>query len=426
MKGNLYMQKKIIVFVVFVLIGSLFAQPAAADRIYIDITSPGIKRLPIAIQPFVGAKEVSDIVKADMTFTGLFDCLADAAQIERTDQPFSQMSWKGLGVEMVVKGVATSSTAQSLNVIVSAYDVVEGREVLKKEYSAKPDLARLLAHAIANDIYKILTGKQGIFKTKIAFVGLTAGTKQLYMMDWDGQRMYTMGIKGGIILAPRWSSDGSKLIYSAEKERKWGIYVIDMNSMRELRIMSQSGTSIVGNFFPDGRRFAFSTSRDGYSDIYLGDIGGMPSRKIIASPWIDVSPSVSPDGSSIIFVSNRSGGPQIYISDKEGFGVRRLTFEGNYNTAPAWSPVGDKIVYASMIGGKNQIFIMKADGSRATQLTNSGNNEDPCFSPDGRHIAFTSTRDGSPGIFIMRANGEGLQRITPKGFRAASPGWSPY
>jgi TolB protein len=420
------MQKRITVLIVFILLTALYVQTADAERIYIDITAAGIRKLPIAIQPFVGAKEVSDIVKTDMTFTGLFDCLAEAAQIERPDQPFSPMSWKGLGVEMVVKGVATSSTAQSLNVTISAYDVVEGREVLRKEYSAKPDLVRLLAHSIANDIYKILTGQQGIFKTKITFVGQTSGTKQLYMMDWDGERMYPMGIKGGIILAPRWSYDGSKLIYSAEKDRKWGIYVIDMNSMRELRIMSQAGTSIVGNFFPDGRRFAFSTSRDGYSDIYLGDIGGMPSHKIIASPWIDVSPSVSPDGSSIIFVSNRSGGPQLYISDKDGFGIRRLTFEGNYNTAPAWSPVGDKIVYASMIGGKNQLFIMKADGSGATQLTNSGNNEDPCFSPDGRHIAFTSTRDGSPGIFIMRTNGEGIQRMTPKGFRAASPGWSPY
>jgi TolB protein len=420
------MQKRIMVLIVSMLLTALCVQTADAERIYIDITAAGIRKLPIAIQPFIGAKEVSDIVKADMTFTGLFDCLADAAQIERPDQPFSPMSWKGLGVEMVVKGVATSSTAQSLNVIISAYDVVEGREVLRKEYTAKPDLMRLLAHSIANDIYKILTGQQGIFKTKIVFVGQTSGTKQLYMMDWDGERMYPMGIKGGIILAPRWSSDGSKLIYSAEKDRKWGIYVLDMNSMRELRTISLLGTSIVGNFFPDGRKFAFSTSRDGYSDISLGDIGGMPSRKIIASPWIDVSPSVSPDGSSIIFVSNRSGGPQIYISDKEGFGVRRLTFEGNYNTSPAWSPVGDKIVYASMIGGKNQIFTMKPDGGGVTQLTNSGNNEDPCFSPDGRYIAFTSTRDGSAGIFIMRANGEGVKLMTPKGFRSASPGWSPY
>ena len=419
------MRKIIPAFAVFIILAALFIEPCSADKIYIDITSSGIKKLPIAIQPFVGAKEVSDIVKADMTFTGLFDCLDDAAQIERPDQPFNMQSWKGLGVEMVIKGVATRATAQSINVTVSAFDVAEGREVLRKEYTAKPDLVRLLAHTVSNDIYKILTGQQGIFKTKIAFIAQKPGLKELYMMDWDGERMYPVGIKGGIILAPRWARDGSKLLYSAEKNRKWGIYQLDINAMRELSTIRLSGVSIVGNFFPDNRRFAFSTARDGYSDISIGDIGGNGSRKIIATPWIDVSPSVSPDGSTIVFVSNRSGSPQIYMSDKEGFNVRRLTFQGTYNTSPQWSPTGDKIVYASMIGGKNQIFTIKPDGSGVTQLTDAGNNEDPSFSPDGRYIAFTSNRQGPTGIFVIRANGEGLKRLTPKGFRAASPGWSP-
>ncbi|HTZ16812.1 MAG TPA: Tol-Pal system beta propeller repeat protein TolB [Dissulfurispiraceae bacterium] len=410
----------------FILASLLTGKPSSADKIYVDITASGIKKLPIAIQPFVGAREVSDIVKADMTFTGIFDCLDEAAQIERSDQPFNPMSWRGLGVQMVVKGIATSSTSTSLNITISAYDVLEGREVLKKEYTAKPDLVRLLAHTISDDIYKILTGQPGIFKTKIAFVGQTSGTRQLYLMDWDGERMYPIGIKGDIILSPRWSRDGSKLIYSIERARKWGIYMVDMNAMRELRTAPLSGISIVGSFFPDNRHFAFSTSRDGYSDISIGDIGGSPSRKIIASPWIDVSPSVSPDGASIVFVSNRSGGPQVYMSDKEGFGVHRLTFQGNYNTAPSWSPSGDKIVYTSMIGGKNQVFIMKTDGSGITQLTNAGNNEDPCFSPDGRYVAFTSTRDGSTGVYVVRTNGEGLRRLSPKGFRATNPGWSPF
>ncbi len=418
--------KKIVSAFIFLAVIVIYISQVQADKIYIDITNPGIKKLPIAIQPFVGSRQVSDIVTADLTFTGLFDCLDEAAQIERSDQPFNPMSWKGLGVEMVVKGVATSSTAKSINIIVSAYDVAEGREVLRKEYTAKPDLIRLLAHSISNDIYKVLTGQPGIFKTKIAFVGQTAGIKQLYMMDWDGERMYPMGVKGDIILSPRWSFDGSKLIYSAARARKWGIYLLDMAAMREIRTMPLSGISIVGSFFPDNKHFAFSTSRDGYSDISIGATSGTPSRKIIASPWIDVSPSVSPDGSSIVFVSNRSGGPQLYISDKEGFGIRRLTFQGNYNTSPAWSPTGDKIAYASMIGGKNQIFIIKTDGSGMIQLTNAGNNEDPCFSPDGRYVVFTSNREGGAGVYVVRANGEGLRRLTPKGFRAMGPGWSPF
>jgi TolB protein len=401
----------------------LFTASAFAEKIYIDVTSPGIKKLPVAVQPFIGNKEIPDIIKNDLSFTGLFNCIEDAAQIEKPEQPFNPNSWKGLGAELVVKGRVT--TGEKIIAVVSAYDVSEGKEVLKKEYSASPDLLRPLAHSIANDIYKTLTGQQGIFKTKLAFVGDRAGRKELYLADWDGLRIRSLGVTAGILLSPRWSPDGSKLLYSAERNRSWDIYALDMNTMKEKNIVMLHGLNMSGNFFPNSRYFVFTSSKDGNSDIYAADIRDMKGWKIIASPWIDVSPSVSPDGNSILFVSNRTGSPQIYISDKEGEGIRRLTFEGSYNTSPAWSPKGDRIAFVRMIGGKNQIFVMKTDGSGLMQLTDIGSNEDPSFSPDGRYIAFTSDRNGTKGIYLMRLNGEGQSLITPKGLKATSPNWSP-
>jgi len=396
---------------------------AHAERVYIDITSPGISKLPIAIQDFIGAHEISDIVGDDLTFTGLFECIDNAAHIEKPEQPFNPNNWKGLGAELVVKGRVVSG--KGLRIIVSAYDISEGREILRKEYSASPELLRTLAHSIANDIYKILTGQQGIFRTKIAFIGKRQNLPELFIMDWDGHRINKTGVTGGVLLSPRWSSDGSKLIYSAERNRNWDIYLLDMKTMVEKNAVALKGLNIAGNFFPNGKEFVFASSREGRSDIYIGDIANMKGRKLISSPWIDVSPSVSPDGSQILLVSNRSGSPQIYVSDKEGHNIRRLTFSGSYNTSPVWSPDGTKIAYVGMINGKNQIFTIKTDGTGISQLTDSGNNEEPSFSPDGRFIAFTSDRDGSKGIYLMRVNGEGQVRITPKGITATNPNWSP-
>jgi len=417
--------KKIISVAIF-LLTIIFAASAFAEKIYIDITQPGVRKLPIAIQPFTGAKDVSSIVKSDLDFTGIFDCVDEAAHIERPDQPFNPLNWRGLGVEMVVKGAVTSSTGSSLEMTVRAFDVAEGRETLRKEYTATAAMKRQLAHMIANDIYKLLTGLNGIFRSKIAFVHEKRGAKQLYMMDWDGERMRPLGPSGGIMLAPRWSPDGSKLIYSSEKKRKWGIYIYDFNTGMEINSgIPLSGLSIAGNFFPDSRKFLYSSSNRGNANISVGNIGGQKPRRLMNSPWIDISPSMSPDGKSIVFVSNRTGAPQIYIADAQGFSVRRLTFEGSYNTSPSWSPTGDMIVYASMIGGRNQLFIIKPDGTGLTQLTRDGNNEDPSFSPDGRYVVFSSTREGSKAVFIIRANGEGIRRITPRGIRSASPAWSP-
>ncbi len=392
---------------------------AFAEKVYIDITSPGMKKLPVAVQNFTGGREMSDIVKDDLNFTGLFDCIDDAAQIERPEQPFNPNSWKGLGVELVIKGRVV--TGKGLTIVVSAYDVSSSAEVLRKEYSGSADLLRPLAHSIANDIYKTLTGQQGIFRTKVAFIK----NSEFYIMDWDGHRAYGLGITGGILLSPRWSADGTKLLYSAERNRSWDIYALDMNTMKEKNIVRLSGLNMSGNFFPNNREFVFSSSKDGKSNIHIGDISNMKGWKLVSSPWIDVSPSVSPDGNNILFVSNRSGSPQIYIANKDGNGIRRLTFEGSYNTSPVWSPKGDRIAFVRMIGGKNQICIIKPDSSSLTQLTDRGNNEDPSFSPDGRHIAFTSDRDGAKGIYLMRVTGEDQKRITTKGIKATGPNWSP-
>ncbi len=403
----------------------LLPAPALAEKIYIDITAPGLKRLPIAVQSFTGNREISDIIKDDLTFTGLFDCLDDAVQIERPDQPFSPLSWQGLGTELVVKGRVSVFAAGKFVVTVSAHDVSDGREVLKKEYASTTELTRPLAHSIANDIYTVLTGQQGIFKTKIAFVADKRGKKELQLMDWDGYRIQSTGITSDILMMPHWSPDKTKLLYSAERQRQWGIFLLDINTMKERNMMLTNGLNIAGNFFPNNYQFVFTSSKDLNSGIYLADLGNVRGRKIISTPWIDVSPSVSPDGKAIVFVSNRSGNPQIYIADRDGYALRRLTFQGNYNTSPAWSPQGDKIAFASMIGGKNQICVIKADGTGMTQLTDRGNNENPSFSPDGRYLTFTSNMDGLKGIYLMRINGEGILRITQKHIKALNSSWSP-
>ncbi|MEW6068491.1 MAG: Tol-Pal system beta propeller repeat protein TolB [Nitrospirota bacterium] len=392
-------------------------------KVYIDITSPAFKKFPIAIQELSGisGKEVSDIIKGDLEFTGIFEYIDSGAYIEDHSQPFNPQSWKPLGVEAVLKGSVKED--QDLSVTIFLYDVLEGKEIFKKVYRTNKEFIRSLSHAISNDIYYALTGEKGVFRTRIAFVAKNEGKMGLYIMDWDGNRIIKLGPTGNIILPPRWSRDGTKLIYSAERNRQWGIYILDFVQLNEKKVFFSNGTNIVGDFFPSGNEFSFSSSKDGTPDIYIKDTKEDKIIKLTSSYSTDVSPAVSPDGKYIAFVSDRGGSPQIYIINKDGSDIRRLTFEGSYNTSPIWSPKGDRIAFVGRVG-TNQIFIIRPDGTELLQLTTSGNNEDPSFSPDGRYITLSSDRDGSKGIYIMRANGEYQKRITPKNIRAYGPRWS--
>jgi TolB protein len=413
------------VTVIVLLLCSILTAASAGAKIYIDITSPSVKQLSIAVYDFSGSpgSEISGVIRDDLNFTGVFTCADKASFIESPVQPVDPKNWTPLGIEAVVKGNVVQSSP--LTVTVSLYDTFDQKELLTRQYRVGKEEKRQLAHEIAGDIYTVFTGKPAIFRTKIAFVGEEVGVKGLYLMDWDGERMRKLGPKGSFMLTPRWSYDGKRLLYSKERGRQWGVYLVDFQSMTEKRIFVSTGTNIAGNFFPSGNSAVFSSSKDGTPDIFVDNLITGSIRKITSTHGINVSPAVSPDGGRIAFVSDRGGSPQIYVMSVDGNDVRRVTFEGSYNTAPNWSPSGDRIVFSGRRGGKNQIFTIKPDGSELTQLTEDGNNEDPSFSPDGRYIAFSSDRGHTKGIYIMRANGESQQRITPKNMKAFGPGWSP-
>jgi TolB protein len=404
----------------------VFLAPSHAfAKIYIDITSPQVRKLPVAVFDFEGpnGKEIADIIRDDLTFTGFFVCVDKASYVESASQPFDPGNWVPLGVEAVVKG--TVADGKNLTATVTLYDTLEGKPVLNKQYQSTKDLLRPLAHTIANDIYTALTGQPGVFRTRIAFVGHAEGKSGIYIMDWDGRRMKKIGLRGSMVLSPHWSPDGTKIIYSAERGRQWSIYLLDFMRMTEKRVFTSAGINIAGDFFPMGNSFVFSSSRAGTPDLYTDSLTDSSVRRLTSSYGIEVSPAVSPDGKFIAFVSDRGGSPQIYLMNSDGTDIRRVTFEGSYNTSPSWSPTGDRIVFAGRRSGLNQIFTVKPDGSQLVQLTEYGNNEDPSFSPDGRYITFSSDRDRTKGIYIMRANGESQKRITPRDLKAFGPRWSP-
>jgi len=387
--------------------------------IRIDITAPG-RKLPIAISDLGGVfgEEVSQIIRDDLEFTGIFHIIDKKAFIEPPDKPFSRANWAMLGVEAALKG-DTRLENGVLKVSARLFDISDGSMIFQKEYEAQRELLRPLAHTIAGEIYSRLTGENNVFRSKLSFVVSEKKQKEISISDWDGQRLRRLGITATSIVSPKWSPDGESLIYSALRDSRWGIYIFSLRDGKERLIHSSKGILIAGNFLPDSRGFVFSSPEGIFLYMFNGDI-----KKITSSRGIDVSATISPDGEKIAFVSDRGGTPQIYIINLSDYNITRMTFEGSYNTSPVWSPSGE-IAFVGRYSGKNQIFLINPDGSSPRRLTEQGNNEEPTFSPDGRFIAFSSDRDGERAIYIMRKDGDGQKRISPRGLPSIYPSWSP-
>jgi len=411
-------------------------------RAYIDITAPHLRQIPTAVPLFkrldLGTEhpelpsDLANLLEETLDFTGFFKMSDRAAFLEDPEQAsllqhtIQFKNWTDIGAEFLIKG-GFSFQEELLKVELRLFDTFTGRLLVGKRYTGRLKDQRRMIRRFSNEVITLLTGQEGIFNTRIAFVSTTKTGKEIFISDFDGQDPVQFTDTGTITLFPAWSADGAWLAYTDYKRGKPDLY---MKNIKEKRgnVTSFQGSSITPAWVPGQHALAASLSHEGNPSLYLLTGKGRIIKKLTRHWGIDVSPSWAPDGKRFAFVSNRSGSPQIYIKNVEDGKVRRLTFEGRYNTTPDWSPRDDFIAYSSMVRNEGtNIFIISIDDAHIFQLTqNSGNNESPTWSPDGTLIAFSSDREGPSRIYVMNANGSNQRNLLRLDGEQAEPAWSPH
>lgn len=412
-------------------------------RVYIDITSPHLRKIPTAVPVFkmldlkpgqahAGlSQELPDLLAETLDFTGFFQILDRQSFLEDPQHAgllqhaITFKNWTDVGAELLIKG-GFSFQDDLLKVELRLFDTFSGRLLVGKRYTGHLKDSRRIVRRFANDIVELLTGYEGIFNTQIAFVSTMSGHKEIYIADFDGYNPQQFTDTDTITLFPAWSFDGKWLAYTDYRRGKPDLYIRNIKE-RQGTVTSFAGSSITPAWVPGQFALAASLSHEGNPSLYLLTGKGKIVKKMTNHWSIDVSPSWSSNGKDMAFVSDRSGSPQIYITNTETGQVRRLTYEGNYNTAPAWSPRADLIAYSGMVQGEGiNIYVIPAAGGSPLQLTQgAGNNESPTWSPDGTLIAFSSSREGPARIYIMNSNGSNQRRLLVQKGEQTAPCWSP-
>ncbi|MFZ0241444.1 MAG: Tol-Pal system beta propeller repeat protein TolB [Desulfobacterales bacterium] len=420
----------------------LLPLPAAAlgQYDYIDIDSPFSRKVPIAIPAFSALspegtdaallQKATDTLSRSLDFTGFFNIidrgayLLDANKTVMTVDQINFRNWTTIGAELLVTG-GLSQTGSLIDVELRLFDTLAGKRLLGKRYHGTVEDLRSIILRFCNEVILQLTGKRGIFDTRIAFVTNGSGNKEIMICDFDGGNPVPFTRHGSISLSPAWSSDGKWIAYTTYVNNKPDIF-IQRTEGGEKAFIQEKGINITPAWLPGQFTLSATMSFTGNQEIYLLTGAGKIIKKITDNWASDLSPSWSPDATKMAFVSNRTGAPQIYIQDIKTGQVERLTFEGNYNTQPSWSPVGDRIVYTSMAGSRNDLFVIDLKRRQPLQLTrDAGNNESPSWSPDASLIAFSSTREGPARIYVMTAFGADQRRLLSLPGEQFSPNWSP-
>ncbi|MEI6704934.1 MAG: Tol-Pal system beta propeller repeat protein TolB [Deltaproteobacteria bacterium] len=421
------------ILILFVLL-LIFPTSAFTQSGYIEVTAPGNRLLKLAVDaprpldPAPNAessKEISDVLIFDVNMSGIAsaesrDQLPVTGGITLTDTDF--VPWMTGGYDLLIRS-AYSIKGEELTVEFRLFDVLNSKLITAKRYLGRKNELRRFAHSFADDVLLAMTGEKGCFTSRIAYVSVQTGNKEISIMDWDGHNPLPLTRNGSINLNPDFTPDGREIIFTSYKRGNPDLYRRALSNTTEIPLSNRKGLNITGNWSPDGSKIALALSKDGDAEIYtIAKDGGNPVRLTI-SHSLEVYPSWSPDGKQIAFVSDRLGKPQIFVMDSDGGSVRRLTTSGSYNVNPRWSPKGDRIAYSRSQGGF-QIYSIRSDGTDDTQLTSEGNNENPSWSPDGRFIAFSSKRGSGQGVYVMRADGSGQTKVSQDRGSYSQPAWS--
>jgi len=417
---------------------------SAADKPAILIDQPSDKAFRIALQRFASdpsaeraAGEIHQSLVAGLDFSGLFQRVPEAAFLGPVQSPsldaapgFNCARWSQIGSDALLQG-EVHVEAQEVRVKFRVLDVARGcRFLVGKRYRGKPDDLRRMGKAMADDIVGAFTGQRGVADTEIAFVSDRSGSREIFVMDADGENLRAATHNHSINAFPDWAPDGEAIVYTSYRyrNRPW-LFLLTRGTRspgRILRRLDGKGPIYRGVLDPSGHRIALVRSVSGQAEIFTARRDGSHSKRLTRNWSIDVSPTWSPDGRRIAFVSDRTGSPQVYVMHADGSAVRRLTFDGSYNTGPAWSPDGRWIAYETRVNAQFDLWLVDPEGRTNVPLvTHRRSDEQPSWAPDSRMLAFSSSRRGSKDIYVIGLGDRKVRRLTHEGDNTA-PTWGPY
>jgi Tol biopolymer transport system component len=166
----------------------------------------------------------------------------------------------------------------------------------------------------------------------------------------DAQRGTTTRLTfGGDNTRPIWTPDGSRIVYTATKDGKSGLFAVPADGSGKPELLLATDTP--GNpssFTPDGKTLLYDQIVDKRRQVYVVDLSsrvrpGAP-RPLHHATGAELSAQVSPDGRWVAYQSNESGTWEIYVQPFPGPGPKvRISTEGGQS--PRWSRHGRELLY---------------------------------------------------------------------------------
>ena len=422
-------RKHLLGLAIFTALMPVVVQTAHA-QLHLEIAKAPEQAPKIAIIPFSNDQTIYSIVENDLNRSGKFSSASQNLPATASMDNPNAAAWQSAGVPYVVTGNVKPTATGDFEVRYQLYDIEKKQYLLNELLTVPASRVRQAAHMISDAIYQAITGIQGDFSGRIAYVLRNPQTPEqrytLQIADTDGEQPKTILTSRDPILSPAWTPDAQKIAYVSFESKRPAIYLQDLATGQREKLASFRGLNGAPSFSPDGKSMLFTASMHGNPEIYQMDLSSRQLQRMTNDSAIDTEARYAPDGKSFIFTSDRGGSPQIYRYSFADGSSKRITFRGAFNARGTLSADGKQVALVHRPSGSSyKVAIQDINTGITNILTPTSLDESPSFSPNGQMVVY-ATREGNRGLLsIMSVDGRFRMNLPREQGEVREPAWAP-
>ena len=243
----------------------------------------------------------------------------------------------------------------------------------------------------------------------------------LWMVNVDGSELRPLLDPARQAGSPRWSPDGSRLLFVSTADGKSDIFVRWMDSGQEAKLTHLEESPGGLSWSPDGKWIAFTMFVPDEPKPFV-QMPAPPNGADWGPPWKFIDQVVYRfDGRGYL----RRGHRHIFLLPAEGGTARQLTSGSFDDGAPQWTPDGSFLIFsanrhddADYEPANVEVYeVAVAGGAPRALTTRKGPDQEPAVSPDGKLVAYTGFDDRYQGyqvthLYVMNRDGSAPRLVS--------------